>query len=195
MVTGRSVGLFFHLLGVVTLFVAIGVVQLGRARIRAASTVEELQQWLGLVRTARPMFPVAFGLILLSGLFMAGTMWNFKAPWIVVALVSVPIMGGLGGGVVGQGIVAIGRAAEGSRGPIPPELRRVIDRPATWIAATALPGMATGVIWLMVAKPGWVQSTAVIATLGLAGAAAGVALVRRSPSRPGPASSAASAVR
>jgi hypothetical protein len=114
MVTAQGVALFIHLLGVITLFIAIGLLQRGGARLRASSTVEEMRLWLGLVQTTRRMFPAALLLILLSGLYMTDQSWTFDTPWIIVAIVSVVIMGALGGAVVGRGFAAIGRATSGT---------------------------------------------------------------------------------
>lgn len=180
MVTGRSIALFIHLLGVVTLFVAMGIVQRASVRVRGSSTVEELRLWLGLAETTRRMFPAALLFILASGLYMAGRMWSFGSPWIVVAMVSIGVIGILGGAIVGQGLAAIDRAAT-STGPVAPELARIISRPAPWVAAAALNGMAIGLLWLMVNKPGWTQSISVVIALGLLGAIVGSAAVRRGP--------------
>ncbi len=56
LVTGYNVGLFFHLLGVVTLFGGVTIIQLGGARLRAAATIEEVRLWLGLLRMTGAMF-------------------------------------------------------------------------------------------------------------------------------------------
>ncbi|MGH2708669.1 MAG: hypothetical protein ACRDJK_10290, partial [Actinomycetota bacterium] len=93
MVTGRSVALFIHLLGVVALFIAMGIVQRGGSGVRVSSTVEELRLWLGLVQTTRAMFPAALLFILGSGLYMADRSWSFDTPWIVVAIVSIVVIG------------------------------------------------------------------------------------------------------
>jgi hypothetical protein len=58
-------------------------------------------------------------------------------------------------------------------------LAQTSRRPAPWVAAAALNGMAIGLLWLMVSKPGWTQSLEVVTALGLAGAIVGSAAVRR----------------
>jgi hypothetical protein len=109
---------------------------------------------------------------------MANESWSFDTPWIVVAIVSVVLMGVLGGAVVGRGFSSIGRAA-GTAEQISPDLAREVARPATWAAATALNGMALGVLWLMSVKPGWTQSVLVVAALTIVGGVIGLALARR----------------
>jgi hypothetical protein len=177
-VTAQSVALFIHLLGVITLFIAIGLLQRGGARLRASTTAEEMRTWLSLVQTTRRMFPAAFILILLSGLYMADQSWSFDTPWIVVAIVSVVVMGALGGGVVGRGFAAIGRTITES-GTASPDVARTVSNPALWIAATALNGIALGVLWLMAIKPGWTHSIVAVVVGGAIGGAVGSALARR----------------
>jgi hypothetical protein len=177
-VTGQTVALFIHLLGVVTLFIAIGIVQRGGARVRGSSTVPEIRLWLGLVRSTRAMFPSAFVFILGSGLYMTEQTWTFSTPWIVVAIVSILVMGILGGGVVGRGLAVMGRAATSTE-EMSPDLTSLVTRPTTWVTAAVLNGMAIGLLWLMVAKPGTAQSIAVVSTLGAAGGIIGLVAVRR----------------
>lgn len=177
--TVRTIPLFIHLLGVVTLFLAIGIVQRVGARVRASSTVEEMRLWLGLGQSTRAMFPAALLLILASGLYMTHRTWTFGTPWVFVAMVSIVVMGILGGAVVGRGLAAIGRAATGT-GPVPPELAHIVARPAPWVAAAAFNCIAFGILWLMVAKPGWAQSIAVVMTLGVLGSLVGSITARSS---------------
>lgn len=178
MVSGRSIALFIHILGAITLFIAMGLVQRVGARMRTAASIEELRLWLSLMKTTGTMWPSAFGLILISGVYMAGTAWSFDTPWIVTAIGSVVVMVALGGGVIGRSFSSIGRAA-GQAAQLDGDLRGMVNRPALWVAATALNGMAMGVLWLMVNKPGWGQSLAVVISLGLVGAAAGAVMTRR----------------
>jgi hypothetical protein len=172
MITGITVALFIHLLGVITLFIAIGLLQRGGAGLRTAATIDEMRLWLSLLATTRRMFPTALVLILVSGLYMADQIYGFSEPWIAVAIVTLLIMGGLGGGVVGRGLAAMGRALAGGDARSS-DVAGLVANSATWIAAAALAGMALGVLWLMSVKPGWVQSIAVVVLLGVVGALVG----------------------
>jgi hypothetical protein len=174
--------LFVHILGVVLLFGAITLTQVGVTRLGRVATLEEMRLWVGMTQIAGRMFPISFVLILIGGLYMAGDRWSFGDPWIVVALASLVLMGALGGGVLGRTLESVGRslAAEGSDRPAaaPPDFAARLSaslRPPMM----ALAGVAIGVLWLMTNKPGWFVSIAVVAGLGLVGAAVGVAMARR----------------
>lgn len=153
--------------------------RLGGIRICSPSAcVDEMRLWLGLAQTTRSMFLSALLFILGSGLFMADRSWTFDTPWIVVAIVATVVIGILGVAVVGRGFGAMGRAASSSAGSVSAELGRIVRRPTLWVTAAALNGMALGVLWLMVNKPGWTQSIAVVAALGLVGGIARFAALR-----------------
>ena len=175
--SARSVALFIHLLGFATLFFAMGLTQRAGARAKGAASLEEVRQWLGFARSARPMFPVAFVLILLSGLYLANAGFSFETPWVVVGIVTVFLMGAIGQGVAGRGLAMIGKAAGGARSL--DEVAPAMARPAPWIAFGVLNGLAVVIVWLMVDKPGWGESVGVMAALALLGAVTGVMGARR----------------
>ena len=165
--TGYNVGLFFHLLGVVTLFGGVTIIQLGGARLRSSATIEEVRLWLGLLRMTGGMFPAATLLLLASGLYMTAEAWTFETPWIAVSIAGLLIMPLLGGTVVSRQMAAIGRsAADAETGAVPSEVKRLIATPAVWAAAFALNGIALGILWVMAIKPGLTHS--IVAVLGLA---------------------------
>jgi hypothetical protein len=176
-VSAYNLALFVHVLGVVALFVAIGVQQWGGAQVRRADTLEHLRLWLGLVGASQNLYPAAIVLLLAGGLFMAGTAWSFTTPWIVVALIGLAGMIVLGILVVGRRFAAIESAAPaGSSGPVPTDVARLVARPGVWACLFALNGTAIGILWLMTNKPGWAGSIAgvavVTAVLGALGATA-----------------------
>src|SRR5688500_7505984 len=102
MVIAYELALFTHLLGVVTLFAAIALVETAGARLRRAGNVQHVRLWVDLTRTAAPLFPVALLTVLGTGLFMAADSWTFTAPWVVVAIAGLIVMGGIGGSVQGR---------------------------------------------------------------------------------------------
>jgi hypothetical protein len=172
-VNSYNVALFVHVLGVVALFVAIGMQQWGGAQLRGAATLEHLRLWLRLVVRSQSLYGPAIAVLLLGGLFMAGKAWSFTAPWIVVALVGLAAMIGLGILVVGRRFAAIEAAAKATgEGHVPADVARLIARPGVWACMSALNGIAVGILWLMTNKPEWAASIAVVV---VAAAAAGIA--------------------
>src|SRR5712691_12354665 len=65
--TGYTAALFVHLLGVVTLFAGIALQQSGAARLRAATTADEVRLWIGFLRPTAATFPAAVVILVGSG--------------------------------------------------------------------------------------------------------------------------------
>lgn len=79
-----DIALFIHLLGVVLLFVAIGISQVGGSMMRSATTIDQVRTWSGLVESSGRTFPIAFLMILGAGIYMANDTWGFDRPFVVV---------------------------------------------------------------------------------------------------------------
>lgn len=176
---GYTIGLFIHLVGVVGFFIAIGFVQRAGVGLRRATTVEQARLWSGLVRPPAGMFPLSLLLILGSGLYMTSDVWTFDTPWIVVAIVSVLVIGVLGGAFIDRRLAAIAHAAEtAGGGSVPAGLAQRIADPGLWAAVFVSNGIALGMLWLMATKPSWVVAIAVPGGSALLGAVIGYAVAR-----------------
>jgi hypothetical protein len=172
--------LFTHLLGVVTLFAAIALVETAGARLRRAANVQHVRLWVDLTRTAAPLFPVALLTVLGSGLFMTADSWTFTTPWVVVAIAGLIVMGGIGGSVQGRYFAAIGKTSRATEdGPVPQRLSELIAAPAVWVSVAAPDAGALGILWTMATKPGWTGSIVAVAGMAMLGAIAGYTLSSR----------------
>lgn len=179
--SGYTVALFFHLVGVITLFAGMAIQQLVGTRLRRADTVQEVRQWMGVLRPTAPILPAAVVILLASGLTMTAQSWTLRTPWIATALVALLAMAGAGATVLRRRFTALGRlSAQLPDGPVPPGLARLRSATALWATLTAMPGAALGIVWIMTNKPAGPVAPAVV----LAAAAAG-ALTGAAASRPG----------
>ena len=179
-----NVALFFHVLGVVALFVAIGIQQWGGAQVRRAASLEHVRLWVGFVQASQNLYPPAVVLVLAGGLFMAGKAWSFTTPWIVVGLSGLVAMIVLGILVVGRRFEAIKAAASaGGTGRVPAKVAQLLARPGAWACLFALNGTAIGILWLMTNKPGWAGSIAVVAVVASVAGAVGGTVARRKSHR------------
>jgi hypothetical protein len=178
--TAYELALFTHLLGVVTLFAAIALVETAGARLRRAANVQHVRLWVDLTRTAAPLFPVALLTVLGSGLFMTADSWTFTTPWVVVAIAGLIVMGGIGGSVQGRYFAAIGKTSRATEdGPVPQRLSELIAAPAVWVSVAAPDAGALGILWTMATKPGWTGSIVAVAGMAMLGAIAGYTLSSR----------------
>jgi hypothetical protein len=181
---GYDVALFLHLLGVTMLFGGIALQQSAGARLRRATTFGEVRQWLGFVRPAGRVLPIAGVVILASGLYMTSQEWTIRTPWIAVGFLTLLGMVVTGATVLRAGYARLGRAVGGLDGDLTAPVRRLATSPGLWAALTSINGAAIGVLWLMSNKPRWPASLGVAVGSAVLGAAIGAAMARRS-SRPG----------
>jgi hypothetical protein len=179
-----NVALFIHLLGVVTLFIAIGLLQRVGARIRTAESASELRLLMSFVQPTARMFPAAFILLLAGGLYMTDRLWSFTTSWVVVALVTLALLAAAGSGFVGARLARLGRSvAEAGDGPLPAPVRAAARDLALWGVLSANNAAAMGLLWLMATKPGWTASILIVVGLSLLGAVIGTVAARRAVGR------------
>lgn len=167
-----SLALFAHIIGVLALFIAIGVEMLSLIFLRRARAVGQVREWAGATAAMDKVHPVATLLILGGGLYMTASVWGWGTAWIDLSLVVVLALSALGPLLNGRRFRAIHTAAEAaSTGSVPAELARRIDDPALWTSLCTMSGLAVGIVALMTFKPalgGTVVILAVAGALGLA---------------------------
>ena len=152
-----GISLFLHMVGVIGLLGAALMMHLMGTRVRTAATVEEVRVWLNFGRSITLFFPISSGIILLTGLHLTGTGWDFRQPWIVVALVGLLALLPVGPVVQRPRFMAMGMAAgKAAPGRVTPDLRALLLNPAAWRLVSATTGVGLGNLWIMTQKPGWI---------------------------------------
>ena len=183
-----------HLVGVITLFAAIGLVEAAGIRLRRAATVTHIRIGVDLTRSAPPLFPVALLTVLGSGLFMTADSWSFTTPWVVAAIVCGRGLGWDRWQCAWRVLRRDATTAEAAEDDsVPHRLSELIAAPALWVAVVAPDAAAVGILGAMATKPGWTGSIVAVAGLAVVGAIAGFTLsngrrqptVTAHPTRPG----------
>src|SRR5258708_30088345 len=130
-VSTYNVVLFLHVSGAIGYFVAMGIWLFGLANLRRTQRVEQVRVLSNLVGRLGPLFGISVLLILVTGLYMAGTSWGFQTPWIDVALISLILIAPLGTAAIEPRRRAIERLVqEAPDGPLPPPLDPRTHNPA-----------------------------------------------------------------
>jgi hypothetical protein len=170
--------LFLHVLTVVLAFSAATLLHLGHHRLRAATHRGPALDAAVLSRRVAPWMPVFTLALFLTGGYLAHLAWSWRTPWIVAASLGLLAMLVIGGAVLKPKMqaagMAIGRAEDG---PLPAPVVRQLRDQVLWSASVAQVGIAFGILFLMVMKPGLMGSV-----LGMAGGLA-AALVYSVPRR------------
>ena len=174
-----DVALFVHLLGLITLFIAFGILQRAGARLRAATTTGDVRRWIGLLQPTARMFPSAALMVLATGLYMMAQAWTLLTPWIAVGLMSLVVIAGAASGMLRPRLAAIATAvpSDGDEALSHDLARRVMD-PVMWQTAAAINGIAVATVWIMTVKTDWIGSISVVAAAAIVGALVGRAALR-----------------
>jgi len=153
-----SLALFVHIVGVLGLFIGIGLQWISVQRLSQAQTVAQVREGTSLIAIQEKLWPTASLLILLAGIYMTVTAWGWRTPWIDLSLAAL--------------IVQVA-AAEAPAGAFPPGLNRQITDPILQTAVQINAFTGLGVVFLMTTKPGLVGSLITLVVALLLGIGAG----------------------
>lgn len=180
-----QVSLFLHVVAA-AFMIGGGTVQvMGGARLRAATSLDDIVDWATLVRAGGFVTLGAAVVSLFTGGHLAGAVWGgdqggFSNPFITLGMVGLLLLAPIGPMVGGA---HLRRLLEDTRhtdtaGDLP-GLRRAASSPALWGPVHSLVGVSIGLIWVMQNKPGWVATALVLLGTFALGWVSGVLVARR----------------
>jgi hypothetical protein len=105
----RSLLLFAHIVGMLTLFVGLGLELLSLQSLRRFSTRGEASSWIRMYKALPRVYGIAFGFILLSGIFLAARVGVHQFAWVRVSFVAMLVMSVIGGPLIRSRRLAITR--------------------------------------------------------------------------------------
>lgn len=177
---GYTLVKFLHVVGAIGYFVALGTLLFGLTALRRARRVEQVRVLADLLRRVTPLFGLSILTILVAGLYMTFTVWNFETGWIVVALVSLLVIAPTAGVLVESRMRRVaGFVRQAPDGPVPAGLLARTHDPvllATPLAATVL---LLGIVFLMTNKPSLAVALLVMAIALVLGLGSALLLARR----------------
>lgn len=146
--------LFIHILGAIGLFIGGMCELVGLRLLLRAKNVEFLRAATALSRLALAIDPLSSLAVVVTGLYFVITAWGWSVAWINVALASFALITLLAPVLQGRRFLAIQRAVDRTPdGPVPEDLRRLIQDPVLQISVQSVLPLATGLLALMVLKP------------------------------------------
>jgi hypothetical protein len=152
-----SLALFVHILGALALFGAMGMEWVALLNLRRVGTAEQAREWLKVFALFPRIYPFAWGAILLAGLYMTALVWK-GAGWIIVALVSVVVLGAAGGALTGRHMPSLVQGVAGAKGALSTALQATLRDPYLLAVFQVRLAFTLGIVFLMVAKPDLVVS-------------------------------------
>jgi len=158
----RSLLLFAHLAGMLTLFAALGVELIALDLLRRSGARSEAVAPIRILGALPRAYGVAFGLILLSGIVLAARVGVYPFAWVRVSFGAMLLMAFAGGPMIRSRVRAIAHD-EGAEA-----LRRHAD-PLLRASIRIRVALGLAVVYLMIAKGGIGLSLAVVGAALLAG--------------------------
>lgn len=155
--------LFLHLVGMAALFFGYGLEWTASALLRRATTVGEARSWLRIYRASLPVSGPGLLLLILTGGYMAGVTQRSAAGWVIAAWIGIAVALVIGFGMLLPRFkkLRVALPAEGTAALSGDGLVRVKDPVvATLIRIRTM--LATGIVYLMAAKPTLVPSFVVL---------------------------------
>lgn len=152
--------LVLHVLAA-TAMVGGGIVQvMAGARVRGATSSHDLVQWASFTRSGGLVVAGAAVVSLLTGGHLAGAVWGgdaggFSNPFVTLGMAGLLLLAPIGPMIGGARLRRLVEAAGSAGGELGADLRERARSSALWGPIHSLLGVAVGLVWLMIAKPGW----------------------------------------
>jgi hypothetical protein len=188
-----SIVLFLHIAGALGLFMALGLEWTSLYRLRRATSVEQVREWLNISSGVGRVGMASMLLLLGSGVYMTAMVWH-GAAWIGVTIGALVLLAIVTVALTRRRMAAIQQAVAAADGGALAGLYPLLQQPALWVAIKVRVAVILGIVFLMTVKPdlgGSLLTIGVAAGLGLisalasAGSASQGAVDRLSSESPG----------
>jgi hypothetical protein len=149
-----TIMLFVHIVGVIGVFVGVGVWLFAVSARRRAQQVAQVRALAGLTVASGNVAVGGVLLLAIGGFYMALTAWGVQAAWIIVATISFALLAPFGVLVLDPRIRALAKAAAKTpEGLVPAALAVRTHEPILMIGLYLYVGVLFGIVFLMTNKP------------------------------------------
>jgi hypothetical protein len=173
-----SLALFFHIVGVMGFFLALGLEWTGLWQLRSALLSQEVQAWMGLLKSARRGGFASMLAVVISGVYLMAAAWG-RVAWLIVTVGSLVVVIVLSLALSGPRMAAIGRALATEQGAVSQTLHRVANHPLLWISIQTRMAIILGIVLLKTVKPDLSGSLLIIGVAIVLGLASALPMPRR----------------
>lgn len=173
-----SIALFFHIVGALGFFVALGLEWTGLRQIQSITYPEQVRAWMRILQGVRRLGFVSMLATVITGFYMMVTD-SGSAAWIFVSLGALVLVILLSVALTGPPTAAIGRALATEKGSLSKTFHTLANYPLVWISIQARVAIALGIVFLMTAKPGLGGSLLTIGVAIVLGLASAMPMSRR----------------
>ena len=158
----RSLVLFTHVVGVLTLFVGLGLEWIGLDGIQRSTTRAEALPWLRLIAIVPRLFGTALGAIVVSGFYLGARVGVLGNDWMRASYGALLLMAIVSGPVSRSAMRALKRAADDpADGTV--AVRPAAANPILRLSLRVRITFGLAIVFLMIAKPAAGESLLVLA--------------------------------
>ena len=159
-----NVMLFFHILGTVIMFVAVGITLTAMIAMLHAKKTETLRDWSSLAVKMDGLLPASVIVIILPALYLVFSTWGWNIAWINISLAALVVMSIMGPAINLRRLKVVLTAAntETEISPSSNLLKKVQDR-TLWNSVIIMTMLAIAIVFLMTVKLALVGSLIVLA--------------------------------
>lgn len=173
-----SIALFFHIVGVLGLSVALGLEWTGLRQIRGAILPEQVRSWMTILISTNKVGFLSMLATVITGVYMMRAVWGGVA-WIYVTLGSLVLMIVLSVALSKPRMAAIGQALVTEKGSVSQTLYNLVNHPLLWVSIQTRVAILLGIIFLKIAKPNLGGALLTIGVAILFGLASALPMARR----------------
>ena len=164
-----TIPVFVHLLGALALFVGYGIEWGVSALFRNASSAEQLRSWLRVFKISAPLSGAGLLVLVLSGGYLGSLSGTMRQGWIPATFFGIIVALALGFALILPRMRGIRSALPAGNEPLPAALRFRLADPVLLTAIRVRVLLATGIVYLMVAKIPMVPSLVALAIAAILG--------------------------
>jgi hypothetical protein len=126
-----SIALFLHIVGVLGLFVALGLEWTGLWQIRSAIALQQVRAWMGILKKVQKVGFASMFTTVITGIYMMLAGWGGVA-WILVTVGSLVLVIVVAQAVTRARMAAIGQALATEKGPLSKTFHSLANHPLLW---------------------------------------------------------------
>ena len=164
-----SIALFLHVVGVLALFVSIGLEQAGLRRLQHAVSIAQAREWATLLGGLRRIDAPVGLVLLVTGGYLAA-MGAGRHAWIAIGVLGLVLMAALGVRLTRPRVAAIAASLSAADGAIPSSVVERLRDPMLRASAAMRAALGVGIVFDMVVKPGLMGALAVVVVALVVGA-------------------------
>ena len=162
----RSLTLFAHITGMLTLFAGLGLELVALASLGRAAGRDDATPWIRLLRALPRVYGIAFGVILLSGIYLAARVGVHGLAWVRLSFAAMVLM------AIAGGLLTRSRMKAITRDESTEAFRRYASDPLLRASIRIRVALGLAIVYLMIAKAGASGSLLAIGVALLAGLSA-----------------------